>query len=201
MSDSQIYLLISIFGFIVIIAAFVFIAKKKCKRPISPLVGLALAFIISASVFDNRIIAYSLIGVGVMLAAIDIIRNSKDKKDKMHKDEKQEKKTLRPTQGDSDESKNKKYPEGYFVNQWMAIGISIGVAFGIPLGNIALGIPIGVGVGVAIGAGVEQRYKEKGLIRPMTDEEKKCKKRNVFVAISILLIVLIALLTVFFVSR
>jgi len=77
------------------------------------------------------------------------------------------------------ENKEKKqYPEGYFINQWMAIGIALGLPLGIPMGNIALGILIGLAIGLAIGTSIEKKYKEQGLIRALTEEEKSLERRN-----------------------
>ena len=78
------YILIAI---IVLLAIFViimiFIGKKKPK-PLSPLVGLALVLIITginfSVIFDgHRLIGYSLLGIGVILAIVDIVKKSKAK--------------------------------------------------------------------------------------------------------------------------
>ena len=99
-----------------------------------------------------------------------------------------------------------KYPEGHFVNQWMAIGISLGLLFGMPLGLavgnpglFGIGIPIGLAIGLAIGQSLENKYKEQGLIRPLTKEEGKRKKTGVWIGIIALLIgigILIAILLI-----
>jgi hypothetical protein len=78
MNPAQIYIAISIVV-LAIIALFVFFVNKPKKgNKLTPLAGLAFVFII-AGLFagDNRLIGYSLLGVGVVLAIIDILRKLK----------------------------------------------------------------------------------------------------------------------------
>ncbi len=93
------------------------------------------------------------------------------------------------------EEKNKKYPEGHFTGMWMGIGIAIFTGVGVPLsiateniGLIGIGPALGVAFGLAIGAGIEEKYKKEGKIRPLTDEEKKRKKLGVLAGLIILLL-------------
>jgi len=83
METSQIYILISIIILLIIAILMIFIVKKnknKKQKQLTPLVGLALAFILSAIIFgESRLVSYSLIGIGVLLAVIDIILNLKKK--------------------------------------------------------------------------------------------------------------------------
>ena len=64
-----------------IIAILVFLIKKKKKqKPLTPLAELAFAFVIAGIIFrDGRLAEYSLIGIGVLLAVIDIIKKSEKK--------------------------------------------------------------------------------------------------------------------------
>jgi len=80
MDASQIYIIISLV-ILVIIALFVFfISKNKKEKKLSTLAGLSFAFILAGILFsDDRLIGYSLIGIGVLLAIIDIILKSKKK--------------------------------------------------------------------------------------------------------------------------
>ena len=75
---------------------------------------------------------------------------------------------------------NEQYPKGYFVMQWMGIGIAIFSGLGIPLsvvldkiGFIGLGPAIGVSVGLAIGQSIENKYEKAGKIRPLNEKEKR----------------------------
>lgn len=91
------------------------------------------------------------------------------------------------------DSEDKTYPEGHFVGIWMSIGIMIFSVFGILFSIITessyligVGPALGVGFGLAIGQGIENKYKEKGLIRPLNETEKRNKKYAVFAGIVIL---------------
>jgi hypothetical protein len=103
------------------------------------------------------------------------------------------------------DNKDKKYPEGHFLGMWMGIGIAIFSGLGIPLsivtdnpGFIGIGPALGVAFGLAIGQSIENKYKEKGRIRPLTESELKRKKIAVAVGVAILTIgVLIFILLLF----
>ena len=86
-----------------------------------------------------------------------------------------------------------KYPEGHFVGMWIGICIAIFSVFGIPLsiatgnpGFIGIGPALGVAVGVAIGQSIENKYKQEGRIRPLTESEIKRKKNAVTAGIILL---------------
>jgi len=77
MTSSSIYILIGIITLAGIMAVLV-LTRKKMKKPLSPLASLAFAFIIAGLIFgENRLIGYSLMGVGVVFAIIDIIKKLK----------------------------------------------------------------------------------------------------------------------------
>ena len=91
------------------------------------------------------------------------------------------------------DNEDKKYPEGHFLGMWMGIGIAIFSGIGIPLsiatdnpGFIGIGPAIGVVFGLAIGQSIENKYKEKGRIRPLTEFEIKRKKIAIAAGITIL---------------
>jgi hypothetical protein len=74
MEVSQIYILGSIIVLIIIAILMIFLKKKDKKRQLTPLSGLAFAFVISGIAFgSNRWVGYGLIGIGVVLAMIDIL--------------------------------------------------------------------------------------------------------------------------------
>ena len=80
MNASQIFIVVSIVVLAVIALFAVFASKNKKDKKLTPLVGLAFGFILAGIIFsDNRLFAYSLIGVGVILAIIDIFRKLKSK--------------------------------------------------------------------------------------------------------------------------
>jgi len=87
------------------------------------------------------------------------------------------------------------YPEGHFLGMWMGIGIALFSGLGIPIsiitnnyGFIGMGPAIGVAVGLAIGQGIENKYKQEGRIRPLTEAERKRKKLAVYAAIMLLIL-------------
>jgi hypothetical protein len=75
MDPSQIYIAIAIVVLAVIAVVMFFVRKERPKK-LTPLAGLAFAFIIAGIAFgDSRLVGYSLIGVGVVIAVVDIIKN------------------------------------------------------------------------------------------------------------------------------
>jgi len=74
------YIAISITALLIIAALVFFVKKNKKQKRLSPLTGLSFAFVIAGIVFgDDRLIGYGLIGVGIILAVVDIIMKSKKK--------------------------------------------------------------------------------------------------------------------------
>jgi hypothetical protein len=79
MNTASIYFSIAIVAGLAIILNLVFVYNKEGKG-LSRLAGLAFAFVI-AGIFlgGERLIGYSLLGVGLILAIIDIIQKGKTK--------------------------------------------------------------------------------------------------------------------------
>ena len=78
MEVSQIYILISILALLIIAIVLFFVRGKKTGKPVSTLGGLGLIFVLSGIIFsDNRLIGYILIGIGILLAIIDIIKKKR----------------------------------------------------------------------------------------------------------------------------
>ena len=75
METSKIYIAISVLA-LVIIGILLFFKQKRIKdKVITPLTGLAYSFVLAGIIFgDERVIGYSLIGIGVVLSIIDILR-------------------------------------------------------------------------------------------------------------------------------
>ncbi len=77
MNTHQIYILLFIIVLAVITIILFFVNKNK-KKKLSKLAGLSFVFILAGITFgDNRLISYSLMGIGVILAIIDIILKRK----------------------------------------------------------------------------------------------------------------------------
>lgn len=79
MSAVAVYLVILIIAGLAILMDLVLVYKKK-KRGLSRLAGLAFAFVI-AGIFlgGQKLIGYSLLGIGILLAIIDILRKASAK--------------------------------------------------------------------------------------------------------------------------
>ena len=80
MNTSQIYIVMSVVVLAVIALFAVFVGKNKKDKKLTPLAGLAFGFILAGIIFvDNRLFGYGLIGVGIILAIIDIFKKLKSK--------------------------------------------------------------------------------------------------------------------------
>lgn len=79
MNALSIYLAIAVIAGLAIVMNLVFDYNKK-EKGLSRLAGVAFAFVI-AGIFlgGQKLIGYSLFGVGVIMAIIDIIQKSKSK--------------------------------------------------------------------------------------------------------------------------
>ena len=68
----------SIIALIIIFAVVFFVRKNKKNERLSPLAGLSLFLVLAGILFgDSRVIGYSFIGVGIILAIIDILIKAK----------------------------------------------------------------------------------------------------------------------------
>jgi hypothetical protein len=75
MNISQIYIAVTIVGFAVIAVLVLFGSKGKTQNRLTPLASLAFLFTLAGLFFGNNpFVGYGLIGVGVVLAVVDIYR-------------------------------------------------------------------------------------------------------------------------------
>ncbi|MFH0828951.1 MAG: hypothetical protein V1907_02110 [Candidatus Kerfeldbacteria bacterium] len=73
------YLIISIIAFIAILAL-LFVHRGQAQRQLTPLGSIAFILVITGVIFGNdRLIGYGLMGVGVVLAVYEIVRQRKAK--------------------------------------------------------------------------------------------------------------------------
>lgn len=80
MNPSQIYIVISIIVLAIISLLVFFVNKNKNDKKLTPLTSLAFGFILAGIIFRaSRLVSYSLMGMGVVLAIIDIILKLKRK--------------------------------------------------------------------------------------------------------------------------
>ena len=92
--------------------------------------------------------------------------------------------------------KEKKYKKGHFIGIGLAIGIPIGIPIGIAMGNIALGPAMGLPIGLAIGYAMESKYNPKPI--ELTSEEKEKQNKWSLISIGIGLLVLAAIVYLYF---
>ena len=80
MNPSTVYIIISIVVIAAVALLVFLVSGKKKKNRITPLAGLAFSFVTAGIIFgDDRLIGYGLMGVGIVLAVIDIIIRMKQK--------------------------------------------------------------------------------------------------------------------------
>ena len=76
------YILISVVAFLLVALFLIalFLRTKKQNKPLSKLGALSLVLVIGGIAFgENRAVGYSLIGIGLLLAVLDIIKKSRSK--------------------------------------------------------------------------------------------------------------------------
>ena len=80
MNISQIYIAVSIVVLAVIALLVFFVNRGRRGNRLTPLASLAFIFLLAGVFFsDNRLIGYGLMGVGVLLAILDIFNRPKKK--------------------------------------------------------------------------------------------------------------------------
>jgi len=80
MNISQIYIAVSIVVLAVTAILVFVVGKNGKKKELTPLASFAFAFVLAGILFgENRFIGYGLMGVGVLLAVLDIFNKSKKK--------------------------------------------------------------------------------------------------------------------------
>jgi uncharacterized membrane protein YwaF len=80
MNLSNIYVLIAIVVLLAIAVIVLLNSRTRGWRAITPLAGLAFAFVLAGiTLAEQRWLGYSLLGIGVVLAVIDITRQARKK--------------------------------------------------------------------------------------------------------------------------
>lgn len=80
MNISQIYITVSVAALAVIACLVFVVSRNKNENRLTPSAGLAFEFVLAGILFgEQRFASYGLIGVGVLLAFIDIFYKSKRK--------------------------------------------------------------------------------------------------------------------------
>ncbi|MBT8178778.1 MAG: hypothetical protein HKP60_06620, partial [Eudoraea sp.] len=63
---------------------------------------------------------------------------------------------------------------------------------------IGMGPAIGVAVGLPIGQAIENKHKEQGKIRPLTEKEKKVRKNALYIGLALFLLGVLAFTAMYF---
>jgi hypothetical protein len=78
MDMSQIFIAVSVAVLAAIAVLVFFVGKGRRENRLTPLASLAFAFVLAGILFgDDRLIGYSLLGIGVILAVVDMFRRSR----------------------------------------------------------------------------------------------------------------------------
>lgn len=72
MSTSQIWVAVMIVALALVAGLVFFVGKHRAENRLTPWASLAFGFVVAGLVFgENRMIAYGLMGAGVILAVVD----------------------------------------------------------------------------------------------------------------------------------
>ncbi|MGD8398741.1 MAG: hypothetical protein PVG11_07780 [Anaerolineae bacterium] len=75
MNLSVVYIAVSIVVLVIIAIVAFLLSRRGGDFKLTPLMGLSWGFVMAGIVFgDDRLIGYGLLGVGVVLAIVDVIR-------------------------------------------------------------------------------------------------------------------------------
>ncbi|MEW6405197.1 MAG: hypothetical protein AB1649_25675 [Chloroflexota bacterium] len=78
MNISQMYIIVAIIVLAAIALLVFVVGKKEQGRRFTPLAGLAFAFVLAGLLFgENRLVGYGLMGIGIVLAVIDMLGKSR----------------------------------------------------------------------------------------------------------------------------
>ncbi len=80
MNASVIYIALSIGALAVVVVLAFLLGKRREANQLTTLASLAFSSILAGIIFgENRLVGYSLMGVGLILAVIDIVNRSRSK--------------------------------------------------------------------------------------------------------------------------
>ena len=75
MNASQIHIVLSVAILVVVALLVFFVARSKQEKMLTPITVLAFGFVLTGMLFgNNRLFNYSMMGIGVILAVVDMIR-------------------------------------------------------------------------------------------------------------------------------
>ena len=77
MDLSLAYIIVAVVALVVVALLVILTNRHKQQKRLTPLAGLAFAFIMAGIVFgDSRLVGYGLMGIGVLLAVIDMVQKA-----------------------------------------------------------------------------------------------------------------------------
>lgn len=77
MNASMVYIAVSILILLIIAVLVLVVYRNGKEKKLTPLAGLALGFVLAGILFgESRLIGYTLLGIGMVLAVIDIFRRA-----------------------------------------------------------------------------------------------------------------------------
>jgi hypothetical protein len=77
---SQFFIILSIAVLAVVAVLVFFTVRSRKENSLTPLAGLAFGFVIAGLIFGaDRLVGYPLLGIGVILAVVDMFRRAKNK--------------------------------------------------------------------------------------------------------------------------
>ncbi len=77
MNTPTAYIAISITALLIVALLVFILARGKRENRLTTLAGLAFAFVLAGIIFgEDRWLGYSLMGIGIILAVIDIVRRA-----------------------------------------------------------------------------------------------------------------------------
>ncbi|MFA5129105.1 MAG: hypothetical protein WC445_04080 [Patescibacteria group bacterium] len=80
MNAQQIYIAMAIVALAIIAGLMFFVKKGNHQYKLSPFAALAFAFVLAGIVFgESRLVGYGLMGIGVLLAVIDMVQKMRKK--------------------------------------------------------------------------------------------------------------------------
>ncbi len=78
MDISQMYIALALIVLAVVAALIFLIRRDAMRNRLTPLAGLAFAFVLAGLFFgENRPVGYSLMGIGIVLAVLDMLNRSR----------------------------------------------------------------------------------------------------------------------------
>ena len=78
MDISQMYIALALIVLAVIALLVFFVRRDARQNRLTPLAGLAFAFVLAGMFFgENRVVGYGLMGIGMVLALLDILNRSR----------------------------------------------------------------------------------------------------------------------------